>query len=159
YGAHRLLSFDRDPVTRGPTVEVAHEALLREWTRLRGWVEGAREDVRLHRRLEAAAAEWVKADEDPSFLLRGGRLSQFEAWAWATDLALSDQERGYLDTALARRAAEAVDEEARQAREIRLERRSLVRLRALIGVLTVLALVAGVLSIVAVGQRSRAQRA
>lgn len=34
--AHRLLTFDRDPMTRGPTVEVAHEALLREWGRLRG---------------------------------------------------------------------------------------------------------------------------
>lgn len=28
FGEHRLLSFDRDPITRGPTVEVAHEALL-----------------------------------------------------------------------------------------------------------------------------------
>ncbi len=29
YGRYRLLTFDHDPVTRGPTVEVAHEALLR----------------------------------------------------------------------------------------------------------------------------------
>jgi DNA-binding SARP family transcriptional activator/tRNA A-37 threonylcarbamoyl transferase component Bud32 len=35
FGAHRLLSFDRDPATRAPTVEVAHEALIREWPRLR----------------------------------------------------------------------------------------------------------------------------
>ena len=33
YGRHRLLSFDRDPVTRGPTVEISHEALLTEWAR------------------------------------------------------------------------------------------------------------------------------
>ena len=32
FGRHRLLSFDRDPVTRGPTVEISHEALLTEWT-------------------------------------------------------------------------------------------------------------------------------
>ena len=32
-GSHRLLSFDRDPVTADPTVEVAHEALIREWDR------------------------------------------------------------------------------------------------------------------------------
>jgi len=158
YGAHRLLSFDRDPVTRGPTVEVAHEALLREWTRLRGWVEGAREDVRMHRRLDASAAEWVKAGEDPSFLLRGGRLGQFEAWAGTTDVALSEQERRFLGSGAARRSAEASEEEARRARETHLGRRSLVRLRALIAVLTVMALVAGALSIVALGQRSRAQR-
>jgi energy-coupling factor transporter ATP-binding protein EcfA2 len=34
FGQYRLLTFDRDPVTRGPTVEVAHEALIREWDRL-----------------------------------------------------------------------------------------------------------------------------
>src|SRR5690606_31705182 len=33
----RLLLVDRDPVTRSPTVEVAHEALLRDWPRLRNW--------------------------------------------------------------------------------------------------------------------------
>lgn len=35
FGHSRLLTFDRDPITRRPVVEVAHEALLREWVRLR----------------------------------------------------------------------------------------------------------------------------
>ena len=43
---YRLLTFDRDPVTRGPTVEVAHEALLREWGRLPEWLEASRGDIR-----------------------------------------------------------------------------------------------------------------
>jgi len=43
FGRHRLLTFDRDPVTRGPTVEVAHEALIREWGRLRMWLDEDRE--------------------------------------------------------------------------------------------------------------------
>src|SRR5439155_19261049 len=103
FGVHRLLSFDRDPATRGPTVEVAHEALLREWARLRGWVEAAREDVRMRHRLDAAAAEWASAAEDPSFLLRGGRLGQFEAGAATTDVSLSERERTYLQTAIGRR--------------------------------------------------------
>lgn len=34
YGAARLLTFDQEVETRAPTVEVAHEALLREWPRL-----------------------------------------------------------------------------------------------------------------------------
>ena len=38
YGRYRLLTFDRDPATRSPTVEVAHEALLSEWGRLRQWL-------------------------------------------------------------------------------------------------------------------------
>jgi WD40 repeat protein/DNA-binding SARP family transcriptional activator/tRNA A-37 threonylcarbamoyl transferase component Bud32 len=157
YGAHRLLSFDRDPITRGPTVEVAHEALLREWGRLRGWVEGAREDVRMRRRLDVGAAEWARAGEDPSFLLRGARLDQFEAWAGVTDVALSEQERRFLQRGIERRDAERAEEEARKAHEAALERRSVLRLRALVAVLTVMALVAAALSIVAVGQRGRAQ--
>jgi hypothetical protein len=37
YGRYRMLTFDRDPRTGEPTVEVAHEALLSSWPRLRGW--------------------------------------------------------------------------------------------------------------------------
>ena len=40
FGRHRLLSFDRDPLTRSPTVEISHEALLTEWTRLHDWIDG-----------------------------------------------------------------------------------------------------------------------
>ena len=81
FGKQRLLSFDRDPVTRGPTVEVAHEALLREWPRLQGWLSVSRTDVRLQRQLAAAALEWQNANRDAGFLLAGSRLAQFEGWA------------------------------------------------------------------------------
>ena len=57
-GAHRLLSFDHDPVTRDPTVAIAHEALLTEWHRLGDWIDSSREDLRLERQLAAAAGEW-----------------------------------------------------------------------------------------------------
>ena len=62
FGRHRLLSFDRDPITRSPTVEISHEALLTEWTRLRNWIDGARHDVRVQRRLAEAMREWIAAD-------------------------------------------------------------------------------------------------
>ena len=71
FGHHRLVTFDRDPATRGPTVEVAHEALLREWGRLRGWIEAVREDLRTRQRISAAAQEWEDSERDPSVLLRG----------------------------------------------------------------------------------------
>ena len=51
FGRARLLTFDHDPETREPTVEVAHEALLREWPRLRTWLDDSRDDVRLQRLL------------------------------------------------------------------------------------------------------------
>ena len=45
YGAARLITFDRDPVSREPTVEVAHEALLREWPRLVRWLREDRQQL------------------------------------------------------------------------------------------------------------------
>ncbi len=47
----RLLAFDHDPVTREPTVEVAHEALIRNWPRLRGWLDEDRESLTIMRHL------------------------------------------------------------------------------------------------------------
>jgi hypothetical protein len=80
FGGARPLTFDRDPESRAPTVEVAHEALLREWRRLRGWIDAARDDLRLHQRLRTAADEWDAADRDASFLASGARLDSFARW-------------------------------------------------------------------------------
>lgn len=118
FGRHRLLSFDRDPVTRGPTVEVAHEALLREWGQLHEWLDTSRNDIRMQRLLAAAAVEWREAHQDASFLLRGTRLDQFAGWAEGTSLALTPAERAYLEVSLADRQTRRSEEEARQQREL-----------------------------------------
>jgi WD40 repeat protein/serine/threonine protein kinase len=157
FGARRLLTFDRDPVTRGPTVEVAHEALISEWGRLRGWIEGAREDLRAHRRLSSAADEWAGAGRDQSFLLRGDRLARFESWAQISGLALTGIERDYLDVSVNQRDAERRDEEARRARERQLKLRSRVTLRALVAVFAVLTLVASGLTVLTLHQANRAR--
>ena len=58
------------------TAEVAHEALLREWPRLRGWLEADAEGRRLHRHLTLAGQDWDGAGRNTSGeLYRGGRLS------------------------------------------------------------------------------------
>ena len=91
-----MLTFDRDPSSRTPTVEVAHEALLTEWDRLAGWIDDAREDLVARRRLEQATSEWVNADGDTSFLIGGGRLELAEAWAADSGFALTQDERRFL---------------------------------------------------------------
>ena len=53
YADARLLTFDRDVAMREPTVEVAHEALLREWPRLTTWLA---EDAELLATLGAIAS-------------------------------------------------------------------------------------------------------
>jgi WD40 repeat protein/DNA-binding SARP family transcriptional activator/energy-coupling factor transporter ATP-binding protein EcfA2 len=106
YGSFRLLSFDHDPVSRAPTIEVAHEALLREWPRLRGWIDAEREDLVVHRRFRIAVREWTESGGDPSFLLAGGRLEQAKRWQGATRIALTAEETAYLAASQKRIAAE-----------------------------------------------------
>jgi serine/threonine protein kinase/WD40 repeat protein len=150
FGRHRLVSFDRDPATREPTVEIAHEALLGAWDRLRDWIDEAREDIRTQRRLAFSVAEWEAAERDPSFLLTGSRLAQVQAWASTTTLAISDADRAYLRESTA--AQRAVQEHERA-----LERRSVRRLRSLVALGVAAALVASTLTVIAMNQRGRAQ--
>jgi DNA-binding SARP family transcriptional activator/WD40 repeat protein len=159
YGRHRLLTFDRDPSTREPTVEVAHEALLGAWERLGGWIDESREDLRMHRRLSDAANEWERSGPEPSFLLTGSRLEQFDSWASTTTLALGLEERGFLSASVARRDEERAAEATRSLRERTLERRSVKRLRALFLALTAAALVAGTLTAIILNRNASAQRA
>jgi DNA-binding SARP family transcriptional activator/WD40 repeat protein len=133
----RLLTLDRDPVSRGPTVEVAHEALIREWPTLRGWVDEHRHSLVLHRRFTAAMREWEDNGRGDAFLMSGGRLDQLTAWAAETELLLTTDERDFLAR-------------SRRATSRRRRRRSILRWTAIAVVM--------VLAIVAFAQRRSAQR-
>ncbi|GHB07305.1 WD40 repeat domain-containing protein [Streptomyces termitum] len=65
----RLITLDHD------TVDLAHEAILTAWPRLRGWIDEDRERLRQQRRLTEAAAGWHELGRDPGALYRGVRLS------------------------------------------------------------------------------------
>lgn len=118
FGRYRLLTFDHHFVTREPTVEVAHEALLREWGRLRVWLDESRDDVRQQRLLAAAAAEWLATNKDHGYLLRGSRLAQFEGWANRSKLALTTDEQAFLTASIAAETERKAKDEARQQREL-----------------------------------------
>ena len=142
FGAARLLTFDRDPQTRTPTVEVAHEALIQRWERLGSWIEDRREDLVLQRRLRTAHLEWEDAERDEAYLLQRGRLHQFAALTADTDLAFTDAERAFLEASTA------------QERELTGRRRR--RNRIIAAGLISLAAIASVFGIIAMGQRNRA---
>ena len=158
YAACRLLSLDHDPVTRSPTVEVAHEALLREWQRLREWLNICRDDVRLQRQLSATSAEWHDAAHDASYLLHGTRLEQFERWSRTTELALTPGERAYLDTSIVERNRQTQFERERQAREAQLERRAHRVLQGLVGLFLFATVISVVLALFALNERSTARQ-
>lgn len=157
-GKSRLLTFDRDPETRSPTLEVTHEALIREWQRLRQWLDASRTDVRMQRNLALAAEDWHKAQYDNSFLLRGIRLEQYEVWAGETNIALATDEQNFLGASIAMRQQEAAQEQARQAREADLERRARNRLRILVAVLAIATTIAFILTGFALNESRRAQQ-
>jgi basic membrane protein A and related proteins len=142
-GRHRFLAFDRDHGTGAPTVEVAHEALLSEWDRLRGWIDEGRLDITRRAALDTALAEWDQAQQDSDYLLSGNRLADYERWRAATSMRLTTAEQEYLDASLARRDEAAAAESARVAREAGLARRARRRWWALVAVVGALA-VAGI---------------
>lgn len=135
FGRYRLLSLDSDPQTREPTVEVAHEALIREWTILREWLAESRNDIRLQRSLAHAAQEWENSKREVSYLLRGTRLAQYMEWQESASLALGELAKTYLDESIAQRKRLEEAEQKRLEREQRLQRQ--VR-RGLIALLTVM---------------------
>ncbi|HEV3344184.1 MAG TPA: TIR domain-containing protein [Pirellulales bacterium] len=93
-------------LTTDSTVEVAHESLIRNWTRLRDWIETDRAGLRLHRRLTEAAEEWVKKNRDPGLLDHGTRLTLTSEWATKHEAELSDPEREFLAASLQRQRSE-----------------------------------------------------
>ncbi|RSM52829.1 hypothetical protein DMH03_39125 [Amycolatopsis sp. WAC 01376] len=124
----RLLVLDRDGV------EIAHEALIRSWPRLRDWLAEDREGHRLHRQLAEATELWESVDRDKGSLYRGTRLGLAAEWAAREPDALSAREQEFLQSGL--------DAEAEETAVGRKRTRRLRRLVALLGVLLLLAGVA-----------------
>jgi len=156
FGRARLLSFDHDPITRGATIEVAHEALLREWLQLRDWLSESRADVRIQRQLNNATQEWIQVQKDEGFLLTGSRLEQFEGWASNTTIALTKDESDFLSACIAERDRSEAEELARQRRELEAaqklaetEKQAASQLKTRNRVITSVAVVALVLAVVA----------
>jgi WD40 repeat protein/DNA-binding SARP family transcriptional activator len=144
----RLLSIDSD------AVEIAHEALLREWPRLRTWLDEDVQGRRLHRRLHDASRSWEAAGLDASELYRGARLSAASDWAASHDGELSQAEGAFLDASRAQSEQELVDARRQATDRARANRRLRIQLGA-IGVALVVAVIVG---FVAVDQRQRANQ-
>jgi tetratricopeptide (TPR) repeat protein len=91
-------------------VEVAHEALIREWPTLRDWLNQNREGLILHRQLTEDVNDWLKLDRDAGALYRGARLQQTLQWTKANSDLISLSEQEFLDASqkIAREEGEQV---------------------------------------------------
>ncbi|HSG42694.1 MAG TPA: LuxR C-terminal-related transcriptional regulator, partial [Anaerolineales bacterium] len=157
YADYRLITLDHDLATRQPTVELAHEALLQAWNRLRGWLEESIADLNLHRQLIHVTHEWIESGRDESFLLRGARLSHFESWTAGTQLGLTQNEKTFLDTSISSREERAAIERNRQQEKAQLEQYANRRLRQLVLGLVMGLVIAIGLTIAAVSYAHRAE--
>lgn len=157
--AARLLTAGHDPVAGEPTVELAHEALIDGWPRLRAWVGEARGWLLDHRRLTVAADDWESHGRHDDWLLSGLPLDEAHQLTLADargdiDLHLSPHEHALVRDSLAARERDLAAEQARRDRETALERRSATRLRALV----VLVLVGALASLGVAWRTSRSAR-
>ena len=95
----RLLTANQ--VSGTTTIEVSHEALIREWKRLAEWLREARNDILLQQSLSEDVAEWEQRKRPRDRLYRGDQLK--EAQTWARRNRPSEQEVAFLRASVAQR--------------------------------------------------------
>jgi WD40 repeat protein/serine/threonine protein kinase len=132
FGAKRLLTLDNDPVTRAPTVDIAHEALIEKWDKFQEWISQNRADLQRRQQLSRAVDEWETSERKADYLAKGSKLGELESLLYSNTLVLSQEEREYL--------------EASQELRLQEERRT----RNWMITLGVLAVVAGIMAVIAV---------
>ncbi|WP_238360926.1 NACHT and WD repeat domain-containing protein [Iningainema tapete] len=76
----RLVVTNRNELTNEETVEVVHEALIRHWGRLRGWMQENRKFRVWQEGLKVALQQWEESKKDDGALLRGAPLAVAEDW-------------------------------------------------------------------------------
>jgi WD40 repeat protein len=147
----RLLVTNRSVIdgVETDTVEVTHEAILRQWPALRGWIAEERDALRTLNSVRDAAAEWHAhknqntSEQGQSWLVhRGGRLLEAEALLARPDFSavFALVERDYLSACRQYENAETLREQRALARTRRLQR----NIAVLIGVAAAVVLLAGI---------------
>ena len=96
-------------------MEISHEALINEWTRLATWLQEAHEDIRLQKVIGEDVADWIRHHKPIERLYRGTELA--EAQAWSTRNIPSRDEADFLQTSLTECERQEAEEHQRQALE------------------------------------------
>jgi hypothetical protein len=150
--------------------ELAHEALIHGWPLLQSWINENRQALLVRRQLSDSAREWDRLGRDEDLLYRGVRLAQAQELAHSFTGQLNDLELGFLQASQALAENEAQAREAQRQRELEFARKiaeteglraeqqalSATRLRWLLIVATLAALVAIALGLIAVTARQTA---
>ena len=118
----RLLVTSGETDTGTISVEVAHEVLIRNWKRLRNWLNEDREFLLWRQRLGGSLGEWERAKEinekeSNEALLRGPLLAEAQKWFDLRTQDLSDPERKFISASRDEKERLEREEEERQKLE------------------------------------------
>lgn len=158
----RLLIASREIRTSGDAteapitwIEVSHEALIREWDRLKAWIAENAEGLRYGSELLKAASDWNAANRDAAYLLTGTRLVRAEEWLLDADA--NALQRAFIQASIEQRHRVEAAQREQAERELELQRRAAERLRAFVIVLLLSLVVAIGLIFFALNERTRAE--
>jgi formylglycine-generating enzyme required for sulfatase activity len=114
----RLLT--TDSAAGEDTIEVSHEALIREWKRLQDWLHYAREDIVIQGNVSQDANAWVRTGRPEKYdgFYRGDIL--LEKLAWAQRMTPSADELAFIEAGRAQSERDADAERDRRAERLRL---------------------------------------
>ena len=112
-------------------VEVAHEALLRKWPLLRGWLDEARDVLIGTQELEPDLRQWLQAEvrQKEAALLSGLKLTRAQVWLQETPQQFPQPLKSYVQASLDHRD-----------QQVRRRRRTVTSILAGLGTLTLLAI-------------------
>jgi energy-coupling factor transporter ATP-binding protein EcfA2 len=124
------------------TVEIIHEALIREWDLLKAWIEESRTFRTWQQELQTAIGKWQDTSKDEGALLRGVLLAEAEDWLQQRLDEISQPEWEFIQFSLVLRDRERKEKEARRQRELQ-QQKTKTRLATTIAVLAFSTLAVG----------------
>ncbi|MBW4446485.1 MAG: CHAT domain-containing protein [Spirirestis rafaelensis WJT71-NPBG6] len=100
------------------TVEVVHEALIREWETLREWINANRQFRTWQERLKVGLREWKNSDRNYGAFLRGAPLAVAEDWLHKRGEEMTQEERDFIAVSRQQRDTEKQQEKRRRQQTI-----------------------------------------
>jgi hypothetical protein len=116
----RLLTVSEDTATHEPTVEVAHEQLLRSWTTLRDWLKESRDFLAWKGTLEHGRRDWLAAGKADDALLMGMHLTRARLWRNDRKSDLGPDDLAFIEASEDREARVARKQRDDEAERLRL---------------------------------------
>lgn len=96
----RLLVTNCSEITNVETAEIIHEALIKNWRRLKQWMQIDGEFRRWQEQLRAVMRQWENSDRDAGALLRGKPLIDAQEWLIQRETQISATEQSFINLSL-----------------------------------------------------------